>query len=114
MLIPGKYEDVSRTPIVVGAWLLKQLRQNNSLSLAYEAASSGTDGHDFSASEVTAGLCFLFACGLVNMAGDRVRLIDARAEAGDRRFDSLVRNWGVSSPELVRCLHDLLIALRVA
>ena len=72
MIVPGKYEDVSRSPVLIGAWILERLRINNSLPELYLAARAGHTSLSYSAEDVTAGLCFLYACGLISLRGKRL------------------------------------------
>ena len=114
MLIPGKYEDVSHSIIAIGAWLLNQLRSNNSLRLAYEVSADQTQEITYSAQEITAGLCFLYACGLISLIGDRVVIQEVSTDSPNERLNKLVVGLGTPSVALVQSLHKLLEALRVA
>lgn len=74
MLIPGKYEDVRCSPVLIGAWVLQQVKQNDSLHALFESAIA--QGHNevpgYSATDVTLGLTFLYAWGLISVNDMRV------------------------------------------
>ena len=74
MLLPTKYSDISRTPILVGAYLISLSRKDNDVNLLFRRAMRFSPGPrpplDFN--EVVAGFIFLFACGLITLEGTRV------------------------------------------
>jgi hypothetical protein len=73
VIIPGKYEDVSKSPVLVGAWILERLRGDNSLpGLFLSVRTPAHSSAPYSADDITAGLCFLYACGIITLQGTRV------------------------------------------
>lgn len=74
MLVPGKYEDIRRSPVMVGAWILQQVQRNDSLHGLFEMGTAKEQNSipDYSVAEITLGLTFLYACGLISVNDMRV------------------------------------------
>lgn len=74
MLLPTKYEDVRRSPPMVGAFLIPLIRRDGDLNRIIDGATRKRGESTFSLSftEVLAGLVFLYACGLITTSGSKV------------------------------------------
>lgn len=78
MLIPSKYEDIRRSPLIVGATILQLLQQDTDVNWIMQQAMHPrlkiADWPALSFAEVVNGLVFLFACGLISVQGTKVVL----------------------------------------